>query len=142
MAEILDLFGALLLLGGTVFLLLGGVGLQPQQFVTASKPAREDPVITLLPKAATETSLSGAGSSYNRIQAGTKATTLGTLLSLAGVAFLYPEWTLKLLLIGVFLLFTNPLSSQVLARAAHRGGAPQAPSTTVDRLEEDQGKRS
>ena len=56
---------------------------------------------------------------YNRIQAGTKATTLGTLLSLAGVACLQPDWTLKLLLIGVFILFTNPLSSQVLARAAH-----------------------
>ena len=74
---------------------------------------------------------------YNRIQAGTKATTLGTLLSLAGVAFLQPEWTLKLALIGIFLLFTNPLSSQVLARAAHRGGAPKAPQTKVDQLAED-----
>ena len=62
-------------------------------------------------------------------------------MSLAGTAFLHPDWTLKLLLIGVFLLFTNPLSSQVLARAAHRGGAPKAASTQVDMLEEDSGER-
>ena len=111
MGGLIDILGGLLLLGGTLFLLLGGLGL------------------VRMPDA------------YNRIQAGTKATTLGTLLSLAGVACLQPEWALKLLLIGVFLLFTNPLSSQVLARAAHRGGAPKAESTTVDRLQDDQGER-
>ena len=74
---------------------------------------------------------------YNRIQAGTKATTLGTLLSLVGVAFLHPEWSLKLLLIGLFLLFTNPLSSQVLARAAHRIGMPMTSKSGIDRLGED-----
>ena len=110
MAELIQLIGALLLLAGTTFLLLGGLGLVRMPDV------------------------------YNRIQAGTKATTLGTLLSLLGVAFLHPEWSLKLLLIGVFLLFTNPLSSQVLARAAHRGGAPKAASTTVDRLQDDTGE--
>ena len=39
-----------------------------------------------------------------------------------------------------FLLFTNPLSSQVLARAAHRRGAMKTPETLVDRLEEDTGE--
>ena len=111
MAAALDIIGALLLLGGTTFLLLAGLGL------------------VRMPDA------------YNRIQAGTKATTLGTLLSLAGVAFLHPDWILKLLLIGVFLLFTNPLSSQVLARAAHRSGAEKSPKTRVDRLTEDLGER-
>ena len=111
MSGLIDLLGGLLLLCGTLFLLLGGLGLVRMPDV------------------------------YNRIQAGTKATTLGTLLSLAGVACLHPEWTLKLLLIGVFLLFTNPISSQVLARAAHRGGAPKAPSTSVDRLQDDQGEQ-
>jgi multicomponent Na+:H+ antiporter subunit G len=110
MAGLIDLVGALLLLGGTAFLLLGGLGLVRMPDI------------------------------YNRIQAGTKATTLGTLLSLAGIAFLQPDWALKLLLIGVFLLFTNPLSSQVLARAAHRTGSPKAASTRVDRLEEDTGE--
>ena len=109
MAAALDIIGALLLLGGTTFLLLGGLGL------------------VRMPDA------------YNRIQAGTKATTLGTLLSLTGVAFLHPDWILKLLLIGVFLLFTNPLSSQVLARAAHRTDVEKASTTEFDRLEEDLG---
>lgn len=111
MSAILDLLGALLLLSGTTFLLLGGLGLVRMPDI------------------------------YNRIQAGTKATTLGTLLSLAGVAFLHPEWSLKLLLIGVFLLFTNPLSSQVLARAAHRTGARKSAATVVDHLEDDLGER-
>ena len=112
MSELLDLVGGLLLVAGTAFLLFGGLGL-----------ARMPDV-------------------YNRIQAGTKSTTLGTLLSLAGAACLYPEWGWKLLLIGLFLLFTNPLSSQVLARAAHRRGAMKSPATVVDRLEEDTGEHS
>jgi multicomponent Na+:H+ antiporter subunit G len=112
MQTVLALLGGLLLLGGTAFLLFGAIGL------------------VRMPD------------TYNRIQAGTKATTLGTLLSLAGVACLRPDWALKLLLIGVFLLFTNPLSSQVLARAAHRIGVKKAPQTIVDRLEEDLGERS
>jgi multicomponent Na+:H+ antiporter subunit G len=111
MAAVLDILGGLLLLGGTAFLLLGGLGLVRMPDV------------------------------YNRIQAGTKATTLGTVLSLVGVAFLHPEWSLKLLLIGFFLLFTNPLSSQVLARAAHRTGSPQSAATVVDQLEDDLGEK-
>jgi multicomponent Na+:H+ antiporter subunit G len=108
----LDLIGALLLVTGTLFLLLGGLGLVRMPDV------------------------------YNRIQAGTKATTLGTLLSLAGIAFLHPEWSLKLLLIGIFLLFTNPLSSQVVARAAHRTGVSMTSATKIDLLEENRGEKS
>ncbi|MBK1620935.1 Na+/H+ antiporter subunit G [Lamprobacter modestohalophilus] len=111
MTSLLYLLGGILLVAGAVFLLSGGIGL------------------VRMPDA------------YNRIQAGTKATTLGTLLTLAGVACLRPDWALKLLLIGLFLLFTNPLSSQVLARAAHRVGVKQAPQTVIDRLEEDLGEK-
>lgn len=106
MSAILDLIGALLLLAGTVFLLLGGLGLVRMPDV------------------------------FNRIQAGTKTTTLGTLLTLAGVALMQPGWAGKLLLIGLFLLFTNPLSSQVLARAAYRSGGSASPLLQVDRLAE------
>jgi multicomponent Na+:H+ antiporter subunit G len=112
MAMVLDLIGAILLVSGAAFLMFGGLGLMRMPDV------------------------------YNRIQAGTKATTLGTLLVLAGAACLRPEWGAKLLLIGVFLLFTNPLSSQVLARAAHRSGAKQATETRVDRLADDLGEKS
>jgi len=112
MSLFIDILGGLLLVAGTAFLLFGGLGL------------------VRMPDA------------YNRIQAGAKATTLGTLLSLAGAACLHPEWSLKLLLIGLFLLFTNPLSSQVLARAAHRRGSMKSPATVVDRLEEETGEQS
>lgn len=110
MANALDIAGALLLLAGSCFLFLGGLG-------TVRMPDL-----------------------FNRIQAGTKATTLGTLLSLAGIGCLEPHWALKLAIIGLFVLFTNPLSSQVLARAAHRIGITKAPQTGVDRLAEDKGE--
>jgi multicomponent Na+:H+ antiporter subunit G len=79
---------------------------------------------------------------FNRIQAGTKTTTLGTILTLAGAACIHPDWGLKLLLIGLFLLFTNPLSSQVLSRASHRYlalGRDKYPDMCIDKLEEDMG---
>ncbi len=111
MTILLDIIGGLLLVAGSAFLLFGGLGLVRMPDV------------------------------FNRIQAGTKATTLGTLLTLAGAACLQPAWGVKLLLIGLFLLFTNPLSSQVLARAAHRSGAERSDKTTIDRLQEDQGDK-
>jgi multicomponent Na+:H+ antiporter subunit G len=108
----LNLIGGLLLVSGAAFLFLGGLGLVRMPDL------------------------------FNRIQAGTKATTLGTLLTLAGVTCLHPDWGLKLLLIGLFILFTNPISSQVLARAAHRSGTEKSSLTSVDRLAEDQGEKS
>ena len=104
MESLLDITGGLLLVAGAVFLLLGGLGLWRMPDL------------------------------FNRIQAGAKTTTLGTILILAGAAFLHPEWGFKLLLIGLFLLFTNPLSSQVLARAAHRRNIEMTSQTSVDML--------
>lgn len=108
----MQIFGALVLLGGTLFLLLGGLGLYRMP------------------------------DTYNRIQAGTKATTLGMMLTLLGAAILVPGWWIKLLLIMLFMMFTNPLSSQVLARAAHRSGVAPAPGTRADALAEDHGDLS
>ncbi|MBU0656146.1 MAG: monovalent cation/H(+) antiporter subunit G [Gammaproteobacteria bacterium] len=108
MGLILDIIGGLLLVGGASFLLFGGLGLVRMPDI------------------------------YNRIQAGAKTTTLGTLLTLAGAACLQPAWGWKLLLIGVFLIFTNPVSAQVLANTAHRRGAEKSPLTKIDRLAEDQ----
>ncbi|MBK1646307.1 Na+/H+ antiporter subunit G [Thiocapsa imhoffii] len=62
-----------------------------------------------------------------RMHAGTKATTLGSLLILVGAGFIQPEWALKLALLAVFLLLTNPLSSSVLARAAMQSGTDTVP---------------
>lgn len=56
---------------------------------------------------------------FNRLQAGTKATTLGTISLLFGVGLLHPAWMIKILLIIVFLTITNPVGSSTLARAAY-----------------------
>ena len=86
------LIADLFLLLGAAFLLLGAVGLLRMPDV------------------------------YGRIQAGTKAVTLGALSLLVGVGFLHPEWWTKLLCIGGFILFTNPVGSSTIARALYLAG--------------------
>lgn len=61
---------------------------------------------------------------YNRIQAGTKAVTLGSLSLLLGIALHRPEWWPKLLVVGLFILLTNPIGSSTLARAFYNSGVP------------------
>jgi multicomponent Na+:H+ antiporter subunit G len=72
---------------------------------------------------------------YNRIQTGTKATTLGTIMILVGLAFLHPGWTFKLIILIFFVMLTNPVSSHALARASHTIGIHGAPSTVIDALD-------
>jgi len=72
---------------------------------------------------------------YNRLQAGTKASTLGTILSLLGIILLEPGWIGKLLILIFFIMMTNPVSSHVLARAAYYIRIPFAAGTVVDKLE-------
>ena len=57
---------------------------------------------------------------FNRIQAGTKATTLGAFSLLIGVGMAHPEWFLKIGLIIVFIALSNPIGSSVLAKAAYK----------------------
>lgn len=59
---------------------------------------------------------------YNRIQAGTKATTLGAFSLSLGVGLSNPGWLVKILLIIVFIALTNPVGSSTLARAAFKSG--------------------
>lgn len=59
---------------------------------------------------------------YNRIQAGTKAVTLGSLAILIGVGLRQPEWWPKLIVIAGFILLTNPVGSSTIARALYRTG--------------------
>jgi len=59
---------------------------------------------------------------YTRLQAGTKAVTLGSMALLAGVTVHHPDWWPKLLLIALFVLLTSPVSSSTIARAALRIG--------------------
>ncbi len=63
---------------------------------------------------------------YTRMQAGTKASTLGNALILIGIAVYHPGWSLKLLILIYFVFMTNPVSSHALARAALAIGIPMA----------------
>jgi len=71
---------------------------------------------------------------YNRIQTGTKATTLGTIMVLIGLAFLHPAWTLKLIILIFFVMLTNPVSSHALARASHSISSHGTETTVIDQL--------
>ena len=70
---------------------------------------------------------------YNRLQAGTKCTTLGAFLTVIGVGIMEPEWFPKALLIALFILLTNPVSSHALGRAGKKSGVPMWRGSVVDR---------
>ncbi len=71
---------------------------------------------------------------YTRMHVGTKSTTIGTILVIVGASFIEPSWTLKLILLAIFIFLTNPLSSSVIARAAYKNGHP----VELDELKESQ----
>jgi multicomponent Na+:H+ antiporter subunit G len=73
---------------------------------------------------------------FTRMQAGTKASTLGNTLVLAGLAFFHPGWSLKLLIIVYFVLMTNPVASHALARAAYAMRIPMAGDNRTDGFRE------
>jgi multicomponent Na+:H+ antiporter subunit G len=103
--ETVKLVGAIITLIGSVFIFLGGLGLVRMPDL------------------------------FNRIQTGTKASTLGTMLSLIGLAMINEGWFWKLLVIIVFVVITNPVSSNVIARAAHHRGIKLSQKTITDMLE-------
>ena len=90
--EILKYIGLVLILLGSIFLLLGALGIYRMPDL------------------------------YNRLQAGTKASTLGAMSVVLGVGLLQPDWLIKLFIIILFIAFANPLSSHALARASYRAG--------------------
>ncbi len=69
--------------------------------------------------------LSGTGllrmpDTLTRMQAATKASTLGSITVLIGVAFLEPSWAFKLAILAIFILITNPISSSILAMTTYK----------------------
>ncbi len=107
----MELVGAIITLIGSIFLFLGALGLLRMPDV------------------------------FNRMQAGTKATTLGTILFLAGLAFGFGgSATGKIVILILFIILTNPLSSHALARAAHFIGTTVSVKTIKDDLAADKAK--
>ncbi|MFO8086194.1 MAG: monovalent cation/H(+) antiporter subunit G [Bacteroidales bacterium] len=103
--EIIEIIGAIITLIGSIFLLLGSLGLVRMPDL------------------------------YTRIQAGTKASTLGTILTLLGIGLIHLSWIGKIIVLILFVLMTNPISSHVLARAAHYIKTPLTKKTVIDQLE-------
>ena len=72
---------------------------------------------------------------FNRAQAGTKATTLGTFSLLIGIGIANPAWIPKILLIIIFIAITNPVGSSALARAGYVSGVEKSKKTIIDEME-------
>jgi multicomponent Na+:H+ antiporter subunit G len=102
----IQIIGALLTLSGSVFIFLGALGVLRMPDV------------------------------YNRMQAGTKATTLGSILTMLGVGIAMSGWLGKVILLILFIILTNPLSTHTLARAAHRAGIQLTEKSVRDNLKD------
>ncbi|PNR94810.1 monovalent cation/H(+) antiporter subunit G [Petrotoga sp. 9PWA.NaAc.5.4] len=85
----MNIIGYILLIIGGVFYFLGGLGIFRMPDV------------------------------FNRIQAGSKATTLGAFSLILGIGFLNPTWFMKIIILVVFMTITNPVGSSTLARASY-----------------------
>ena len=72
---------------------------------------------------------------YNRLQAGTKCTTLGAFLTIIGVGITQPGWLSKTLVIALFILITNPISNHALGRASRKSGVSLCDRSVVDKAE-------
>jgi len=88
--NIMEIIGGFLVVVGSLFLFLGALGIYRMPDL------------------------------FNRLQAGTKATTLGAMSVILGVGFLEPGWFLKLFVIVIFIGYSNPLSSHAMARAMYK----------------------
>ena len=76
---------------------------------------------------------------YNRIHANTVVVVGGVIVMLIGVSVLdgLSSYTLKALIIALFLFLTAPVSSHAIARAAHKSGVKLWRQSVVDKLEEE-----
>ena len=105
----MELLGAVITLIGSIFLFLGALGIFRMPDV------------------------------YNRMQAGTKATTLGSIFFMMGISVGHYECGCfgKIIILILFVIFTNPISSNTLARAAHYAGIKLTKISVKDDLEKD-----
>lgn len=101
---LIDILSWALLLGGSAFAIIGGVGL------------------IRLPDV------------YTRMHGASLTDTMGAGLILAGLMLQagFTQVTVKLLLILIFLLFTSPASTYALANAAYTGGLQPQLGKTED----------
>lgn len=76
---------------------------------------------------------------YNRIHAQTVVVVGGVIALMLGIGALegISLFSLKALLVALFLFITNPVGSHAIARAAHRSGVRLWKGSVVDKLAEE-----
>jgi len=76
---------------------------------------------------------------YNRLQAGTKCVTLGTIFILLGVLIFFGFTAIgaKALICLIFILITSPTAAHAISRGAHKAGVKLWKKSVVDQYEED-----
>lgn len=76
---------------------------------------------------------------YNRIHAQTVVVVGGVIVMLLGAGVLegFSSYTLKALIIALFLFLTNPVGSHAIARAAHKSGVKLWRQSVVNKLKEE-----
>jgi len=80
---------------------------------------------------------------YTRMHAAAKAISLGSSMTLLGVALLSPlDVALKAIGTLVFLFLTTPIAAFAVARTAHRRREPMTRVTVIDDLERDEAVRA
>lgn len=80
---------------------------------------------------------------FTRMQAATKASTLGLgcLLAAAAIALADSSSVMRAISIGAFMMLTSPVSNHVIARAGYLAHAPLWEGTVVDEWSSDDGSR-
>jgi multicomponent Na+:H+ antiporter subunit G len=76
---------------------------------------------------------------YNRIHANTVVVVGGAMVLMIGAGIVEGTtvFTLKALMIAIFIFLTNPLSAHAIARAAHKSGVKLCRQSVVDKLKEE-----
>lgn len=110
-SEVLDIIGAVLILGGAVFTLIAAIGL------------------VRLPDL------------FSRTHAAAKPQMLGLMLMCTGIALMMrtPAWTGVCILVLSIQVVAAPVGSHMLGRAAYRDGLAKTAMLVVDELDEEEG---
>ena len=76
---------------------------------------------------------------YNRIHANTVVVVGGAIVMMIGAGIIggITIFTLKALIIAIFIFLTNPVSAHAIARAAHKSGVKLWRQSVVDKLKEE-----
>ena len=76
---------------------------------------------------------------YNRLQAGTKSVTFGTIFILLGVFAIsgFTSMGIKAIICMVFILITSPTAAHAISRGAHRYGVKLWEKSIIDQYKED-----